>query len=111
MKYIGDQAFSNCALLTKISFSSNGNLNTIGEYAFSQSGLTEICIPNTVTSIGLAAFIACPDLHKVTFEENTSLKMISQDMLDGCNSLESISIPEGITTINTGIVARKAPPI
>ena len=98
--YIGDQAFSNCALLTKISFSSNGNLNTIGEYAFSQSGLTEICIPNTVTSIGLAAFIACTKLYKVTFEENTSLTMISQDMLDGCNSLESISIPEGITKIN-----------
>ena len=100
VKYIGKQAFSNCALLTKISFSSNGNLNTIGEYAFSESGLTEICIPNTVTSIGLAAFIACAKLQKVTFEENTSLTMISQDMLDGCNSLESISIPEGITTIN-----------
>ena len=100
VKYIGDQAFSNCALLTKISFSSNGNLNTIGEYAFSESGLTEICIPNTVTSIGLAAFISCANLNKVTFEENTGLTMISQNMFFRCNSLESISIPEGITTIN-----------
>jgi hypothetical protein len=45
-------------------------LTSIGEYAFSNSGLTNVVIPDTVTNIDTQAFIYCFSLTNVFFKGN-----------------------------------------
>ena len=54
--YIGDYAFSCCENLAMVTFENNCQLQTIGEFAFSYSGLTSVVVPGTVTGIGSYAF-------------------------------------------------------
>lgn len=62
-------SFNGCTSLTSITLPSS--LTTIGESAFSQSGLTEITFPDSVTYIGPEAFAGCTNLTKVTISGNT----------------------------------------
>ena len=61
---IGDKAFSSCESLKSITIPNS--VTTIGENAFSFSGLTSIEIPDSVTSIGASAFYACSALTGIT---------------------------------------------
>ena len=59
-------AFYNCANLTNITIPNN--LTSIAANAFrSCSGLTSVTIPDTVTSIGNSAFYSCRGLEKIHF--------------------------------------------
>ena len=61
---IGDSAFSGCSELTNITIPNS--ITTIGKYAFYNcSGLTSITIPDSVTSIGYQAFDGCSGLQGV----------------------------------------------
>jgi len=80
---IGLGVFSGCAYLTKVSFGGNmtsvpkalfmdaeklaavtdwGNVSSIEEQAFMNTGLKNINIPASITSIGLSAFVGCEGL-------------------------------------------------
>ena len=78
---IGDYAFYLCPKLAVLSLPET--LTEIGAAAFSQSGLTEVIIPSSVTSIGKLAFANCNDLKKVTlpsrFNNEELLKSIFVD--------------------------------
>lgn len=75
-------------------------LETIGYSAFSGSSLTEIVIPNSVTSILDNCFDYCNYLQRVTL--SSSLTEIPLNALWHCVVLESINIPEGVVTIGDG---------
>jgi hypothetical protein len=61
VKRIGNEAFLSCASLTEIIIPNS--VTSIGDWAFSGcSNLTEITIPNSVTSIGTLAFMECNKL-------------------------------------------------
>ena len=62
---IGDHAFSGSSSLTAVDFSKTTGLS-IGDYAFSGCGLTEVTIPANVSSLGI-----------VIFEGNTNLALIN----------------------------------
>ena len=68
-KIAGD-AFSGVTGLTELTIPSS--VTSIGDNAFLWSGLTSITIPSSVTSIGYGAFEGCSNLTNVIFENRTS---------------------------------------
>ena len=75
-------------------------VTSIGNYAFYDcSSLISITIPKSVTSIGSSAFLGCTSLESVTFEKNSQLTAIGGSAFRGCSSLTSILIPKSVTSI------------
>ena len=64
------------------------------------SCLTNITIPDSVTSIGMFAFIGCSSLTSATI--GNSVTSIEQNAFLGCSSLTSINIPDSVTSIGGG---------
>jgi hypothetical protein len=63
---IGQAALAGCDRLTEITFPAT--LTSIGDYAFSGSGLTQVSIPSTVTMVGQGAFAHCFSLQRVSVD-------------------------------------------
>ena len=100
---IGENAFSDCGL-TKVNIKSIENWCKISFYDcvanpiyYSRSLhlngelLTELIIPETVTSIGEFAFYNCASISKVVVPKTVT--SIGGSAFGGCSSLESITIP------------------
>ena len=69
-----------------------------GENAFKDcSGMTQVHIPNGVTSIEKGAFFGCTGLTSVILPD--SVTSIAEDAFASCANLASIQIPDGVTTI------------
>ena len=69
----------------------------IDEYAFANSPISSITIPNSVTSIGNGAFNGCKSLTSITIPN--SVTSIGWDAFSFCSSLTSITIPNSVTSI------------
>ena len=68
------------------------SVTSIGNYTFYNcSGLTSITIPDSVTSIGNSAFSGCSGLTSITIP--SSVTSIGSDAFYDCTSLISITIP------------------
>ena len=74
-------------------------VTTIEEYAFYESSIKNIIIPESVTKIGTAAFRGCYTLRKVSFKGKKGITKISAYCFHGCTSLQTISLPSSIRTI------------
>lgn len=73
-------------------------VKAIAEGAFEAcNNITEIVIPNTITTVGDFAF-SCSDLASVIFGENSQLTSIGECAFENCN-ITSISIPSSVTSI------------
>ena len=74
------------------------SVTSIGNYAFSGCrSLTSIAIPDGITSIGDYAFYKCVSLTSMTIPEGVT--SIGDSAFEGCSSLESITIPDSVTSI------------
>ena len=91
---IADGAFEGCYGLTSLDLPDS--ILTIGEAAFSYSGLAEIHLPAGLTSIGQYAF----DSTYLTFIDiPDGVTQIEEGTFRWCNRMESIVIPEGVLGI------------
>ena len=72
------------------------------EIAFHGSKMESITIPASVTEIGEAAFCYNFSLSAVNFAAGSSLKTIGCNAFNGCKSLTSITIPDGVNSIEFG---------
>ncbi|MBO7230378.1 MAG: leucine-rich repeat domain-containing protein [Bacteroidaceae bacterium] len=93
---IGNDAFNGCTGLTNIEIPNS--VTSIESSAFNGcTGLTNIEIPNSVTSIESSAFSGCTGLTSI--EIPNSVTSIGSDAFNGCTGLTSIVIPNSITSI------------
>ena len=102
---IGGSAFTSCSKLISVTFPNS--VTTIGNYAFSGTGLKSINIPNSVTSIGIDAFSNCKDLTSITVNSdnvkydsrnncNAIIETATNTLISGC---QNTIIPNSVTSI------------
>lgn len=87
-------AFTNTGL-TKITFTDG--VTSIPRYLFGDgcANVTEIDMPDTVTSINSGAFAGCSSLTELTLPQN--LSYIDGDAFKNCTSLNTVTIPRDVT--------------
>ncbi len=95
---IGEEAFRSCQALTAITLPNS--IRSIEEFAFTDTGLRTISIPNLVTSIKKGTFGDCFNLQTVTFPN--SLMSIESYAFSNCTNLETIDLPNSLESIAYG---------
>lgn len=97
----GVQAFSYCSNLSSVDLSSS-SLTSIGDDAFSNSGLTSVKLPSGLTSIGNTTFENCTSLTSVDLP--AGLDSIGNVAFRGCSALTSVDL-SGCAITSIGNVA------
>ena len=119
---IGDRAFENSYDYREftVTFDEGSQLKSIGDRAFSFTGLTTITLPDSVETIGDSAFDHCNKLTSVNIPDNVttigngafqytaitsvaipgSVKTIGQYAFENCTSLATLELGSGIQTID-----------
>ncbi|MBR4029671.1 MAG: leucine-rich repeat protein [Alistipes sp.] len=94
-----DNLYLNNELVTDLTIPDS--VTTIGNYAFYDCDcLTSVTIPDSVTTIGNYAFCDCDSLTSITIPN--SVTTIGDYAFYHCNSLTSVTIPDSVTTIGWG---------
>lgn len=73
----------------------NGKPYDIHDYAFSQSGVVSVTVPDCVQSIGKNAFYCCYELETVKLGNN--VKSIGESAFNMCGKLSQIDIPDALS--------------
>ena len=100
LKTINNGAFNGCRKLTSVNFSDCTSLNSIEEYAFSGTGITDVTLPDSVSMLGVAAFSDCQQLTTVDLSACTDLTVIGDYLFSACGQLSSVKLPVSVTTVN-----------
>ena len=95
---IGEKAFQYSSGLTSVTIPNT--VKSIGDHAFEQTGLVSINIPSSVKSIGNEAFAYSYDLESITLSEG--LETIDVGAFSNCDRLTSIHIPSTVNSIGDG---------
>lgn len=100
---IAPRAFE-AAQITSISLPEG--LEIIGENAFLNSTLVEIIIPKSTKEVGKCCFSGNRKLKRAVLSD--AMKKIDFHTFAHCTSLSDVTIPEGITTIDSPFVGCKS---
>ena len=116
---LSENIFQNC---TALSFAEIPNkITSIGKWALSNTGCSNVTIPATITTMGDEVFKDCKSLETVTFADGFGLALPQMTFLscgalknvtlvgtmgsigirafDGCGSLTTVYIPQGIERV------------
>ena len=86
--------FSRCTALREVKFL--GQIQKIGDYAFTETGITEISLPPTVIEIGEGSFLDSA-IQKIELSEQ--ITKINAYAFTGCSNLKTIDFPDNIREI------------
>ena len=78
-------------------------VTSIGENAFSRSGLSEIVMPDSLAEIGDYAFYECTGLTSVIIPDGVTA--IGKEAFRNCSSLKTMTIPASVATIGDNAVS------
>lgn len=76
-------------------------VTSIGDYVFTDSPITSVTIPNSVTSIGERPFGGCTALVSVSM--SNSVTSIGNFAFDGCTALTSIALPNSVKSLGRNV--------
>ncbi len=93
---IGRSTFENCSDVTQITLGKD--LGEIGQSAFRLTGIEDLNIPDSVTTLEDQAFSGCHSLK--TAHLGNSVQSIGFFVFMGCINMESVNIPASVTTID-----------
>lgn len=106
LKELGSSVFEKCSSLTKIKIPET--LTNLGDkgyglHTFSETGLTEIFIPSSVTKMAAYCFENCPNLTSATIV-GSNLEIDFQAFKD-CKKLTTVKMGSGVTSMRSGAFA------
>lgn len=95
---IGSAAFNGCNGLKEIHFNKSSAITIIGSYAFSNTAITSIEFPSTLTKIEDGAFNHCTSLGSISIPN--SVTFIGSSAFKYCYSLASVTLGNSIKSIS-----------
>ncbi len=119
VKQVKDYTFESCDALKSITLAEG--TTSIGGYAFAGTALTNLVLPNTITSLGTGIFKSCPELLTVnvptginyvpyqycqfspklhTVQLHDGIRTIRYEAFEGCTALTNIELNDQITSID-----------
>ncbi len=100
--YMGEENVSTVVINDVVTYNNKLSLTVkeVMPYCFyNKKNITDITIPNSVTSIGKYAFYGCSALANVGISNNAGITKFGNNAFEGCMSLTSIVIPNEVTSI------------
>lgn len=92
--HIGAHAFCGCNSLTNISIPEG--IKVISQYSFSDTGLTEIVIPASVTTIESCAFMGSDNIILYDFSKSEAVPTLVDNYSLGTNTNTKILVPSSL---------------
>lgn len=96
LKSIGAAALAGCSQLSDITLPQG--LESIGDYAFNSTSITQVTLPETVVNVGEGAWSHCPLLTTATF----NLEQVPNNAFMGDTVLNDLTLGNKVTTIGRG---------
>ena len=97
VKRVGAYAYYSCEAAQNIVLPEG--LTEIGPYAFYHNTVTELSIPDSVTSIGSHAFTLSEGLTSLAFGEESKLEYIGDYAFRSSTKLQTLVLPDSLETI------------
>lgn len=98
--YYANKLYLNDILVTDLVIPNS--VTTINDYVFWAVGcLKSVTIPDSVTSIGEYSFYACKGLNTITISDRVTL--IGDSAFGGCSNLQSVTIGNSVTAIGASV--------
>ena len=98
---IGNQAFAECLALSTVEFAAEEDgtqhLESIGDYAFCESAVVDLQLPDTLVSAGQQAFYKMPNLRTLKLPATRTEWGISA--FESTLHVQQLSIPEGAVAV------------
>ncbi len=92
---VGSAPFTQCDALQEVKLAEG--LTTVPANLFAKSGVRQVQVPSTVTSIGQYAFQNCANLSSINFPNG--LATLGTYAFQNCTSLTAVSFPTALTAI------------
>ena len=73
----------------------------IGSYAFSDTALVDVTIPDSVIGLEEGAFSGCAALKRIKLSK--AMSHVEHDTFYGCTSLIDVIVPDSVTNISEGV--------
>lgn len=96
---IGQYTFSGCTSLTNFDFDKYPQLTQLSNYSFSNTGFTEIEIPDRIVSLLTGAFSGCKSLQRAKMP--TGVNNVASYLFQNCTALTDVEMHDGINVINS----------
>ena len=100
VKDIENHAFQGCGDLKSLTIAEG--IETIGNYAFMNAGLSSLTLPTSLKSIGESAFQYCYSLTSVELPEG--LTALGTDAFYSCQKLSKIILPSTLKSIGSYLI-------